>query len=183
MTARKLSAMFLAVAMVLVIGASWGSARRVDESFQADEEAALMEKMRGAMAHIMALSTALSDYITDHGLAPSQDGSFDANGMFYEQMVPFYLAELSPQDPWGSHYLVYCGAACNGKYGLKGCSEDDFLIVCLGKDGKGDGWEYDQIHPQAGLYKLNAKDDFNKDLVNRNGSWVHAPKPEEPQKR
>jgi hypothetical protein len=179
MIARKLSAMSLAVVMVLLLGASGRSARRADESSQADEEAALMEKLRNAMGHITTLSTALTDYITDHGRAPSQDGGFDADGNFYEDMVPFYLAELSPQDPWGGRYLVYCGTSCNGKYGMQGCAENDFLIVCLGKDGKGDGWEFDNLHPQAGLYKLNAKDDFDKDLVNWNGSWVHAPGPED----
>ncbi|MCK7482963.1 MAG: hypothetical protein M0C28_41995 [Candidatus Moduliflexus flocculans] len=68
---------------------------------------------------------------------------------------------------------------CNGKYGMQGCAENDFLIVCLGKDGKSDGWEFDNLHPQAGFYKLNAKDDFDKDLVNWNGSWVHAPGPDD----
>ena len=98
-------------------------------------------------------------------------------------MAPFYIAEHPTKDPWGGNYLVYCGTACNGKYGLKGCTDNDFLIVCLGEDGKSEAWKYDPVAPQSGLYKLNSKEDLDKDLVNWNGSWIRAPWPEELRER
>ena len=73
-------------------------------------------------------------------------------------------------------YRVYCGEACNGKYGISGCGPDDFVVVSYGRDGKEEDWLYDFNNPKAGLYEVVSLDDFDKDIVMWNGSWIRAPR-------
>ena len=134
------------------------------------------EKQKTAMIEIMTITTALADYITDNGVAPKQDGIYDENSDFNLSLSPFYIKSLPIQDPWGNNYIVYCGEACNGNYGAMGCVEDDFIIVSYGRDGEEETWEYNSADPNAGLFIIESADDFNKDLVVWNGSWIRAPR-------
>ena len=88
-----------------------------------------------AMKDIGTISTALADYITDNGITPTQDGIYDENSEFYKALCPYYLESFPTKDPWGNNYLVYCGKAGNGKYGIIDCASDDFIVVSYGKDG------------------------------------------------
>ena len=85
------------------------------------------------------------------------------------------METLPIKDPWGNNYLMFCGKAGNGQYGLSECVEDDFIVVCLGMDGKKEPWEYNLEDPPGGIFKLNALNDFNKDLVCWSGSWIRVP--------
>jgi len=135
------------------------------------------QKQRISMKEIATIATALADYIKDHGVAPEQDGTYDENSEFCKALAPFYVRNLPIYDGWFNAYRVYCGEACNGKYGISGCGPDDFVIVSLGRDGEKEGWEYGRYNPAAGLYELVTLDDFDKDIVMWNGSWIRAPIP------
>ncbi len=129
------------------------------------------------MKEIVTITTALLDYVTDFGIAPEQDGTYDENTEFCRALAPFYIRNLPIHDGWGNNYIVYCGEACNGKYGISGCTSDDIVVVSYGRDGKKEDWEFVPYNPSAGLYELETLDDFDKDIVMWNGSWVRVPRP------
>jgi hypothetical protein len=35
-------------------------------------------------------------------------------------------------------------------------------------------WEFNENNPESGLFSLRNMDDFNKDIVMWNGSWIRA---------
>jgi len=133
-------------------------------------------KLRISMKEIATIATALADYITDHGIAPKQAGTYNENIEFCKVLAPYYVRNLPIYDGWGNTIRVYCGEACNGVYsGITGCSSDDFVIVSYGKDRKKEDWEYNRQNRGAGYYVLETLDDFDKDIVNWNGAWIRAP--------
>jgi len=136
----------------------------------------LKEKQRNAMKDITDISTAIADYIADNKVAPEQAGIYDINNRFYASLSPFYIKVLPIKDPWGNNYRVYCGKACNGKYGLTNPGVDDFVVCSYGLDGKEEAWEFDPHNPEAGLFIAKELSDLNKDLVMWNGSWVRGPR-------
>ncbi len=135
------------------------------------------EKQIMTMKEIVALTTALADYVTDNGIAPEQDGTYDENTEFCKALAPFYIRNLPIYDAWGNNYIVYCREACNGKYGISGCTSDEFVVISYGRDGKKEDWEFVPYNPAAGLFVLETLDDFDKDIVMWNGSWMRAPRP------
>lgn len=136
------------------------------------------EKQKAAMIDVMTISTAIADYVTDNGIAPKQNGIYDEDSEFCNSLSPFYIKELPIKDPWGNNYRVYCGTSVKGNYGVEHAGYDDFMVVCLGRDGKEEIWEYNSGDPNAGLFIVSSPEDFNKDLIIWNGSWVRAPRAE-----
>jgi tetratricopeptide (TPR) repeat protein len=130
-----------------------------------------LTKIRSAQKEILTIATALADYITDKAVPPAISGAYDENSTFYKSVSPMYIKILPVKDPWGNNYLVYCGTAINGHYGITGSSSDDFMVVSLGKDGTAEMWEYNPSTPEAGLY---TEIDATKDLVNFNGSFIRG---------
>ena len=126
------------------------------------------------MTYIANISKALSNYKMDYGTVPAQDGTYDINSDFYEALSPSYFVDMPVSDGWGNNILVYCGEACDGKYGITGSSVDDFLVISLGKDGVMEDWEFDENSPVAGVFVFKHIEDFNKDIVVRNGKWIRA---------
>jgi len=133
-------------------------------------------KQKSSMKDIAVISTSLADYVTDNGTIPKQDGVYDSNSEFYKALCPFYLKVLPVKDKWGNNFRVYCGRACNGKYGISGAVGDDFVVVSYGRDGKKDSWKFSPSNPGAGLFVVKNMEDFDKDLVMWNGSWIRAPR-------
>jgi hypothetical protein len=143
---------------------------------EAMDMAAQKDRQSISMKDIGTISMALSDYAADHGAPPKQSGAFDKNSTFYKALVPFYIKVLPGHDGWGNGFLVYSGKACNGVYeGIKGCTAKDFIVVSFGSDRKKDNWTYNQRNPRAGLYEIDSLDDFNRDLIMWNGTWIKAP--------
>jgi len=135
------------------------------------------EKQKIAIIDISVISTGLADYVTDSDMmTPKQDGIYDENSEFYLALSPFYVIELPVKDPWGNNYRVYCGTAGNGKFGITNCANDDFIVVSYGRDGEKESWEFDPSSPEEGLFILKNANDFDKDLVQWNGSWIRAPR-------
>lgn len=133
-------------------------------------------RLKKSMRDITVISTALADYVTDNGIVPKQDGNYDRNSSFYKALSPFYVKRLPIKDGWGNNYFVYCGKACNGKYGISGCQRDDFIVISYGRDGEKENWKFDPGNPEAGLIEMKTEDDFNIDLIMWNGSWIRAPR-------
>ena len=131
-------------------------------------------KHRTTMVDIANISQALSNYTMDYGTVPTQDGEYDASSDFYDALSPSYVIDLPIYDRWGNNILVYCGTACDGKYGITDSSMDDFLVVSLGRDGIMEDWVYDENAPESGLFVLTGMADFDKDIVMWNGSWIRA---------
>ena len=133
------------------------------------------EKQKTAMIDITVISTAVTDFVTDNGVTPKQEGIYSEDSDFYYALSPFYLKELPIKDPWGNNYRAYCGLACNGKFGISGAASDDFIIASYGKDGEKEIWEFNATDPEGGIFVVKDVSDFDKDLIMWNGSWIRAP--------
>ena len=131
-------------------------------------------KQTGTMKDISVVSTAIADYVVDNGVAPTQDGTYDASAAFYDSISPLYIKVLPLNDQWASNFRVYCGSAVDGNYGISGAASDDFLVCSFGRDKTLESWSFNADSPEAGLFIVTAMADFNNDLVQWNGSWIRA---------
>jgi len=132
-------------------------------------------KQKGTMKDMTSISTACADYITDHGTAPTNAEDLGTGDTIISELSPFYLKVLPIKDQWNFPYYVYTGTACN-ILGITDASQDDFLVVSYGRDGAADGWNFDGSNPEGGLFTVSNMEDFKKDLVMYDGSWIRAPR-------
>jgi type II secretion system protein G len=136
------------------------------------------------MKDIASLATATASYITEVGYAPdsgNQAGSLQSGSNFVTQISPLFIKVCPVNDQWGNPFQVYTGTTVSSVYGIPaaGLGDDDFLIFSLGRDGAVGGsvtYTYQAADPTAGLYTVDSMDDFTNDLINMNGSWLHAPR-------
>jgi len=133
-------------------------------------------KQKTVMKDIITISTALTDYVTDHGTTLAQTGTYAAGSPFYQSLSPFYIKILPVNDQWGNPYNVFCGDAVNGNYAIAGALEDDFLVASWGRDKTLEGWSFAPADPESGQYVVSQMTHFNRDLVAWNGSWIRAPR-------
>ena len=132
-------------------------------------------KQKSTMKDIVVISTAVTDYVTDNGITPVQDGTYTATSVFYTGLSPFYIKVLPLSDQWGTLYNAYCGTAAN-VYGISGAAGDDFVIASYGRAGIAEAFTFDDTDPEAGWFVVSQSDHFNRDLVMWNGSWIRAPR-------
>lgn len=140
-------------------------------------------KQKQTMKEMVGIGTAIADYSTDAGAAPDaghQSGVLLADSNFIRDISPSYIKRCPITDRWGTPYRVYTGSAVSNVYSIpaEGIGVDDFLIVSLGSDKKDGGtvsYVYQPNNLLAGLYLIRSMDDFKNDLINLNGSWLHAP--------
>jgi type II secretion system protein G len=136
------------------------------------------------MKDIVSIATACANYVTETGRAPdygNQSGALQANSDFINALSPFFIKMCPVNDLWGFPFRVYSGTSVSNAYSIPavGLGDDDFLIASLGRDGAVGGsvtYTYQAGNPLAGLYVVNSMDDFTNDLINLNGSWIHAPR-------
>jgi len=134
-------------------------------------------KQKSTMKDVSVISTAITDYITDNGMAPvSPSGAYTAGPGFYNSLSPFYIKVMPVTDQWGTGFEVFCGAAVLGPYGIAEGLADDFLVASLGRGGEVEGWSFDPLEPELGLEVVSKGEHFEKDLVQWNGSWIRAPR-------
>jgi len=139
-------------------------------------------KQKSTMKDVAVISTAITDYITDNGIAPlNQVGTYTGIAQFYKDLSPFYIKVMPITDQWGTSFNVWCGAAVNNQYLISGALGDDFLVASFGRDKKEGGgstpWTgFDPADPEGGLFMVKTGEDFNYDLVMWNGSWISAPR-------
>lgn len=172
----KISSLVLAGIMLYISYGLISGQAETGFFIQEDSEIILLkEKQMNTMNDIATLSIALIDYVKDHGVPPEQDGSYDEESKFYQELISSYLEIVPIKDAWGNDFQVFCGQAANGKYGIKGCTSNDFVVVSFGRDGKMENWKYNEENPAKGYYTIKSADDFDKDLIMWNGSWIRAP--------
>ena len=134
-------------------------------------------KQKSTMKDCVVISTAIADYITDNGVAPTQTAGIYAGGdTFYSSLSPFYLKVMPVSDQWGNGFYIYCGDAVNDKYGVTGALGDDFMVTSRGRNKELDTFSFDPDDPEKFLFVVKTGADFNKDLVMWNGSWIGAPR-------
>ncbi|NIM59309.1 MAG: prepilin-type N-terminal cleavage/methylation domain-containing protein [Candidatus Aminicenantes bacterium] len=141
-------------------------------------------KQKETMKQIVHLATACADYVTTVGYAPdsgNQSGPLSPGNNFISAISPMFLRVCPVSDQWGNPFRVYTGTAVSSVYNIPAddIGDDDFLIVSLGRDGEDGGDEsftYNASNPVAGMYRINSIADFDNDLININGSWIHAPR-------
>ena len=135
-------------------------------------------KQKGTMKDMNSLASAITDYITDNGIAPSANGgSISGDTNFIQALQPFYMKVIPVFDQWRNSLSVWTGSGQNPGYTNISCSAlDDFVIVSVGRDGEQDDFNYDPTSPESSYFRITGMDSFNEDLVIWNGSWVHAPK-------
>ncbi|NIM57819.1 MAG: prepilin-type N-terminal cleavage/methylation domain-containing protein [Candidatus Aminicenantes bacterium] len=132
-------------------------------------------KQKGTMRDIRTIGLALTDYVTDNGSAPAQDGTYDGSSPFYFLITPFYVRTLPLNDKWGNGYRVWCGSAAS-EYGISGPLGDDFLIASYGRDRTQEGFTFNENSFGAGIFQVSSMSDFDKDLIMYNGNWIRYPR-------
>jgi type II secretion system protein G len=130
-------------------------------------------KVRGTQKDISTIATSIQDYITDKSTPFAANGSIDAT--VKGALSPMYLKVLPINDQWGTGFKVYTGTNCN-QYGITGSATDDLLVASYGRDAALEAWTYNASTPEGGLYTISSTADFNKDLVNMNGSFIRGPR-------
>ncbi|MQY61054.1 prepilin-type N-terminal cleavage/methylation domain-containing protein [bacterium] len=141
-------------------------------------------KQKETMKQIVHIATACADYVTSLGYAPdygNQSGPLQTGSSFMTSISPFFLKVCPINDQWGNPFRVYTGTAIASVYDIpaEDVFDDDFLIVSLGRDRADGGavnFTYQPENLTAGLYQINSVADFNNDLINLDGSWLHAPR-------
>jgi len=135
-------------------------------------------KQKGTMQDMNTLAKAITEYITDHSVAPVQDGPLSMATTFYSALSGFYLKVMPQNDQWGTALNVYCGTAVAGANigGISSAGDDDFLIQSFGRDRSSTPFTYDPASPGSAFFRVAAMSDFDQDLVNWNGTWIHAPR-------
>jgi type II secretion system protein G len=134
-------------------------------------------KQKGTMKDINSIATALTDYVTDKGAAPTQTGALASGSSFFTALSGFYLKVLPQNDQWGGAFMVWCGSAANSCYGgVTGCGVDDFVVASQGRDKAATTIAFNPINPSTAYFNISGMTSFNEDLVNWYGSWIHAPK-------
>ena len=135
-------------------------------------------KVRGTQKDINSIAMALANYLTDKGtfLFASPSGPIAMNSPLAQALSPFYLKVLPTNDQWSTAFRVYVGTDVNSAITVTGSAADDFVVMSLGRGGAPEGWAYDPANGEAGLYVINTSLDFERDLINWNGTFVRGPR-------
>jgi prepilin-type N-terminal cleavage/methylation domain-containing protein len=132
-------------------------------------------KQKSTMRDLRTIAVAITDYVTDNGSAPAQDGTYDGGSAFYNAMSPFYVKTLPLNDKWGTGYRVWCGSAA-AEYGISDALSDEFLVASFGRDKTQESFVFDEESLGAGFFQVSSLSDFDKDLVMWNGIWIRYPR-------
>ena len=134
-------------------------------------------KQKATMKGIATISTAIADYITDNGIAPtSPSGTYTAADALYTALSPFYIKVLPLTDEWGTNFNIWCGADATPWGAIANAELDDFVVASFGRNKTDDAILFTLATPEAGLFIVKEAKDFNNDLVMWNGSWISAPR-------
>jgi len=135
-------------------------------------------KQKSTMVDIGNIAKAIISYMTDVGSAPpSPDGNLELDSEMYTELTPFHLARFPNRDQWGIAFQCWTGRSCAGRFGIDSAEVglDDFVIQSYGRDGQDEGYAFNRNDPDSSFYTMQTMDDFNKDLILWNGSWIRAP--------
>ena len=138
-------------------------------------------KQIGTMSDINTIAKACLEYVVENDVAPAagiQNGPLSTNNTFIKALTEKYLTNCPVNDHWGNPLTVYSGTSVAN---FAGFSEDmvgegDFLIISYGRFGQPEGFTFDTDNREAGMFRVSTMDDFKKDLINWNGTWIRAPR-------
>jgi type II secretion system protein G len=135
-------------------------------------------KQKGTMKDINSIATAITSYITDNGTAPGPaSGAIQGGDNLYTALSGFYVKVLPQNDQWGTPFNVWTGSAATGVYtGITSCEADDFVVASFGRNKTIDDTGFDPQTPTSAYFDVTDIVSFNLDLVNWDGSWIHAPR-------
>jgi len=140
-------------------------------------------KQKSTMKDITVISTAITDFVTDNGVTPTNPGgAYTASDPLYGALSPFYIKVLPVTDQWGTSFNIWCGVVA---YGIADPGADDFLVASFGRDKElgatGRSWTaFAPADPESGLFVVSKALHFDYDLVMWNGSWISAPRTSAP---
>lgn len=138
-------------------------------------------KQIGTMSDINTIAKACLEYVAENDEAPAagvQNGPLTPASAFIKILTSKYLTKCPVNDHWGNPLVVYSGKAVAN---FAGFSEDlvgdgDFLIISYGRYGEAESFTFDPENREAGIFKVSTMDDYKKDLINWNGTWIRAPR-------
>ncbi len=138
-------------------------------------------RQTGTMRDMLTVAQACQAYAAENNEAPAagiQEGPLQSGSPFAKAITKKHLVSCPTEDKWGHPYQVYTGNAVAKYPGFSAdtVSDTDFLIISLGRSGKPDNFVYNADDPEAGMYKVDKTADYDKNIMNYNGTWIHAPK-------
>lgn len=142
-------------------------------------------KQKGTVKDINTIATGLMDYVTDKGVAPaSGTGQLSGGDQIITDLQGFYLKVFPAKDQWGHYFYVYCQATncASNAFGITlsgsgaSWSDDDFIVGSSGRNTSETDVSYNASDPSQNLYEVSTMSDFNKEIVNWNGSMVIGPR-------
>lgn len=140
-------------------------------------------KQKGTVKDVNTISTAIMDYVTDKGYAPtSANGKIAPNDQTVLALQGFYVKILPTKDQWGHLFYVYGGTNCAGNFfniplpsGQTEWGDDEFIVGSPGRNAALDHtWQTSDL--SLNLYEVNSMQDFNKEIANWNGNLVIGPR-------
>ncbi len=137
-------------------------------------------KQKGTMKDINSLATAVTDYITDNGIAPSSQNTYGTIQTATASVLSTIYLKVVPQnDQWNWPFNMQCGGSAtsvDGYVNVTISGADDFVISSYGRDRANTPFTFNPLSPASAYFQISTMDSYNNDLVSWNGSWVHAPK-------
>ena len=142
-------------------------------------------KQKGTMKDVNTLATGIMDHITDKGTAPATKGTqLSETDTLVGALRGFYLKTVPIKDQWGHYLYASTGTTCgSNEFGIglptgqDAWGDDEFIVGSSGRnDDCTDFGAWDEEDPYAGLYEVSTMNDFNKEIVNWNGSLVIGPR-------
>lgn len=135
----------------------------------------------GTMGDMRTIANACLQYVAENSEAPgagAQDGPLLPESAFVKALTEKYLAKCPTKDKWGNPYIVYSGTAVAHFPGFteSTVSKTDFIIISYGRKGLEEHFVFDPDHREAGIFEAKTMIDYDKNLVNWNGTWIRAPK-------
>lgn len=142
-------------------------------------------KQKGTIKDVNTLATGIMDHVTDKGTAPATSGDqLSETDTLVVALRGFYLKTVPIKDQWGHNLYASTGTGCDGNAfniglpaGQDAWGDDEFIVGSSGRnDATNDFGTWDDTNPYAGLYEVSTMNDFNKEIVNWNGSLVIGPR-------
>jgi prepilin-type N-terminal cleavage/methylation domain-containing protein len=138
-------------------------------------------KQIGTMRDIKTIADACLAYAVEHNEAPAagtQDGPLSPGNDFVKVLTEKILTTCPVTDKWGNPLVVYSGTALAhfGGFTESTVGKSDFIIISYGRKGTDEHFVFDSSNREAGLFESNTMADYDKNLINWNGTWIRAPK-------
>jgi type II secretory pathway pseudopilin PulG len=121
----------------------------------------LSAKVKGeqktTISNMKMISVAIDMYIVDNGTPPQGNTLEEIKA----KLEPFYIKSLPIKDGWGNDF-AYQFISKSGNH--------IYFVGSAGRDGVFEGFE------QSGFYETNQINDFNGDIIIKNGEIVYGPR-------